>query len=580
MQPRRAKQRGAQFSLSTHLVPGSEPVPHLGARRVGSPPAAKRIRVSVLVRRPRGASAPQFTTRDAFLLPAERHYLTRQQFAAENSARPGDLAKVEAFAGRHGLRVVEVNKAQRKVVLEGSVSALERAFGVTLGRFKLHGRIYRANMTAVHVPPQLAKIVKGVFGFDTTPIARPLFHSLAGSSYSPLDVARLYNFPAGLNGSGQTIALMELGGGYRVGDLTAYFNRLGISPAPQVTAVAVDGVGNQPTGKPNGPDGEVVLDIEVAGAVAPGSHIVVYFAPNTTRGFIDAVNAAIHDATRSPSVISISWGNPEEKWPASARNALNQAFQDAASLGITICVASGDNGSSDGVNDGRNHVDFPASSPHALACGGTHLESSGNAISLENAWPGSGGGFSSAFRMPSWQVNAGVSSGAGAGPQGRGVPDACGDADPATGYRIRVDGQNTVVGGTSAVAPLWAGLIARVNQSLGQNVGLLNPLLYGRLGSSVVHDITAGSNGAYHCQAGWDAVTGLGSPNGANLLAALGGGSGPGPVKPGPGGRTTVVRLQPGQEVELTYQPGGGGSGPGPGRPGPGRPGPGGPGRG
>jgi kumamolisin len=557
------------FSLSTHTVPGSQPV-LLGVRQAGTPPPTKVIRVSVLVRRPQGATAHRFATREAFLLPAERHYLTRQQFVSENRAAPQDVARIEGFARQHNLRIVRVKPAQRIVVLQGTVSNLERAFGLTLGRFQFKGRVYRSNTAPIHVPPQLAKIVKGVFGFDTTPIAQPRFHSLAGSSYTPPRVAQVYRFPATVKGRGQAIGLIELGGGYRTIDLSAYFNRLGISPAPRVISVGVDGATNAPTGNPNGPDGEVMLDIEVAGAVAPKALIVVYFAPNTSRGFIDAVNAAIHDTQNKPSVISISWGNPEKKWPAQVRNALNQAFLDAASLGISICAASGDNGSSDGLNDGQNHVDFPASSPNVLGCGGTHLEATRHIASVENGWPGSGGGFSNAFPMPSWQANAGISSRRPArSRKARGVPDVCGNADPATGYRVRVDGQNTIIGGTSAVAPLWAALIALINQRLGKSVGFLNPLLYGRLGSSVVRDITNGSNGAFHCHPGWDAVTGVGSPSGVNLLNALGGGSVPGPGGPGPGTGRPVVMLKPGQQLEIDGLSGGG---PSPGRPGPGRP--------
>jgi kumamolisin len=205
--------------------------------------------------------------------------------------------------------------------------------------------------------------------------------------------------------------------------------------------------------------------------------------------------------------------------------AMDSAAQDAAALGVSICVASGDNGSSDGVTDGGNHVDFPASSPHVLACGGTNLQSKNGAITSETVWNdgaqggASGGGFSAQFPLPSWQQSAGIQPPSGGG---RGVPDVAGDADPQTGYQVRVDGQSLVIGGTSAVAPLWSGLIALLNEKLGKPLGFLQPTLYGLAASTkALNDITQGSNGAFAAAAGWDAATGLGSPEGANLLKAL-----------------------------------------------------------
>jgi len=236
---------------------------------------------------------------------------------------------------------------------------------------------------------------------------------------------------------------------------------------------------------------------------------------------------AIHDTTNKPSVISISWGGPESTWTAQSMTAFDSAAQDAAALGVTICAASGDNGSSDGVNDNANHVDFPASSPHILACGGTSLQSASGAIKSETVWNdgaqggAGGGGFSSQFPLPAWQASANIKPPSGGG---RGVPDVSGDADPQTGYNILVDGQSMVIGGTSAVAPLWSGLIALLNEKLGKPLGFLQPTLYGLPQTAgALHDITVGSNGAFSAAPGWDAATGLGSPSGENLLQALSG---------------------------------------------------------
>ena len=265
----------------------------------------------------------------------------------------------------------------------------------------------------------------------------------------------------------------------------------------------------------------------MVGAIAPQANIVVYFAPNTDAGFLDAITTAIHDTTHKPSVISISWGGPEVSWTAQAMTAMDDAFQAAATMGITVCAASGDSGSSDGVNDGSDHVDFPASSPFALACGGTSLQASGGSIRSEVVWNdgaangASGGGVSSFFPLPSWQtgLKAVNNQGQSTALSKRGVPDVAGNADPQTGYDVRIDGTNTVIGGTSAVAPLWAALIARINQVSGKPGGYLNPNLYQN--RQALRDITSGNNGDYDATEGWDACTGLGTPNGAALAGVI-----------------------------------------------------------
>jgi kumamolisin len=343
----------------------------------------------------------------------------------------------------------------------------------------------------------------------------------AAAALTPVQVAQLYQFPTSQNGQGQTIGIIELGGGYTPSDLQTFFSKLGL-PQPTVVSVSVDGAQNSPSQPPAGPDYEVALDIEVAGAVAPASRIAVYFAPNTDQGFLDAVGAAIDDTANDPAVISISWGGPESSWTAQSMDAFEQRFQDAAALGITVFCASGDNGSSDGVSDGRAHVDFPASAPHATGCGGTHLEASGTTISSEVTWSGSGGGVSDHFPLPTWQNGAGVPPSVNPGGRvGRGVPDVAGDADPATGYEIVVGGSNTTVGGTSAVAPLWSGLTALLNQGLGKRAGFLNPQIYQPAERATFGDITGGGNGGYSARPGWDACTGWGSPRGQALLDSL-----------------------------------------------------------
>jgi len=515
-------------------IEGSERDPVEGARRVRRAPPDERVEVTVVVR-PQ-ASAPSTAELLSADAPAQRRYLTRREFARTLGAEPADLERVAAFAREYGLDVVWSDAARRSVALTGSVAQMQKAFRTELAYYDSPLGAYRGRTGPVQVPAELADVVEAVLGLDDRPQSAPHFRILsnagdvaqprAGSgSFTPVEVAKLYDYPAGLDGSGQKVALIELGGGYKPADLKAYFARLGITQ-PKVTSVSVDGAKNQPTGDPRGPDGEVMLDIEIVGAIAPGAQILVYFAPNTDRGFLDAITAATHDR-RGPVAISISWGAPEAQWTQQAMTQFDRAFQAAAMLGITVCCASGDNGSSDGIKDGRAHVDFPASSPHVVACGGTRLEASKGAISNEVVWNAAaggatGGGVSDVFALPSWQSAAKVPPSANpGGRRGRGVPDVSGNADPATGYQVRVDGTDAVYGGTSAVAPLLAALVARIAQRLDSPVGFLNPVLYGAAGRSALHDVTKGSNGAYKASKGWDACTGLGSPDGAKLLRVL-----------------------------------------------------------
>lgn len=469
--------------------------------------------------------------------------------SVEGSRVHPDRIKVLNFAKNHGLRL-DTFHSENGISFSGSVHYMERAFGVTLHHLNHpDGNLYRGHLEPVSIPADLKGIITGVFGLDERPVAKPHFRrqvlrkptlpeqsSLIGhrsrlapipgdsgesrvavmppGTFTPPQLAALYNFPTGVTGAGQTIGIIELGGGFRPRDLQTYFQSIGVK-LPTVTSVSVDGGRNAPTRDPDGPDGEVMLDIEVAGAVAPGAHITVYFAGNTDRAFMDAISWAIHDKV---GVISISWGGSESQYTGAALRQFNAILAEAAAVNITVTVASGDNGSSDGVNDGKSHVDFPASSPYVLACGGTSLTASNGAITSEVVWDdgdqggATGGGYSGTFAVPSWQASSGTFT-------GRGVPDVAGNADPNTGYQVLVDGQPTVVGGTSAVAPLWAGLVALLNQSLGRNVGFINPVLYAA--PSALDDIVSGNNGAYQAGPGWDATTGLGSPNGANILAVL-----------------------------------------------------------
>ncbi|HZK99382.1 MAG TPA: S53 family peptidase [Caulobacteraceae bacterium] len=516
--------------MPRHLLAGSDKALPPGAADLGEANPAERLEVSVLLRR---RASDELAARMAGLAGGADPpgHLSREEFAARHGADPADAAALKAFADGFCLAVADEDLPRRTVVLSGTVAQFNRAFDLSLRRIEHPAGTFRGRTGAIYLPEDLAGVVEAVLGLDDRPQASPHFRlapaAAAPTSYTPLEIAAFYGFPAG-TGAGECIAIIELGGGYRPADLAAYFKALGVTPAPKVKAVSVDQGRNAPTGNADGPDGEVMLDIEVAGAIAPAASIVVYFAPNTDAGFIDAVATAAHDAVNKPQVISISWGGPESNWTAQSTTALDEALQAAASMGITVCVASGDSGSGDGVADRADHVDFPASSPWVLACGGTSVRASVGAITAETVWNdgasggASGGGVSGVFPLPAWQRGLAVTRQAGPSALAmRGVPDVSGDADPRTGYAVRIDGADTVIGGTSAVAPLWAALLTRINAAAGRPVGFINPALYAH--AAALNDVQKGDNGDFVASVGWDACTGLGSPKGADLETALAG---------------------------------------------------------
>lgn len=505
--------------MSSHVIlSGSNREHPADAAFMGKPSPDEVIQITLILRRKE--NAPNTA--------AGR--LSHQRFENVQGAQAEDVEAVEHFASEHSFSIVHSNPSARSITLAGKFSEIANAFGADVDLRRVNGKTIRTRQGSLWLHPSLEDRVIAVFGFDQQPVARTRHRVQAQAnpsvSYTPVQVASAYNFPTN-KGANQTIALVELGGGYSASDLTMYWQQLNLPPV-NVTAVGVGGATNNPSGDPQSADGEVALDIQVLGAVAPAAKIAVYFAPNTDQGFYNCVAAAIHDKVRKPSVISISWGMPEDQWTPQSINAFNALFHDAAMLGISVCAASGDSGSSDGESDTADHVDFPASSPWVLACGGTTLQMSGNKITSETVWNNgslggaTGGGVSQHFSKPSYQASLNVPLPVASNPTGRGVPDVAGNADPASGYVVLINGEQMVMGGTSAVAPLWAGLIALLNEKIGKNVGWLHPKLYSKLApGNALHDITTGNNGDFYAHAGWDPCTGLGTPNGAAILKLL-----------------------------------------------------------
>ncbi len=509
-------------------LPGSFRRPVANAQLTSHLSADERIDVTLVLRRRAELDESQITAGT----------LTASELADRFGASPDDVAAVRAAMSAAGVDVIEVDAGSRRVRVAGTISSLEQLFGTTLQQVESTDPTtgvmvaHRHRTGSLSTPAALDGVVVAVLGLDDRPQARAnlvVASRTVSTSYTPPQLATIYRMPNGTDGSGQTLAIIELGGGFAQSDLKTYFAGLGIA-VPSVKAVGVDGAKNVPGKDPQGADGEVLLDIEVAGGIAPKANIVVYFAPNTDAGFLDAVSTAAH-ASPTPTAMSISWGQSEDDWTAQARYAMDQAFADAAAIGVTVTAAAGDNGSSDSTTvTTAVHVDFPSSSPNALACGGTnlHADPKTGVVTSESVWNGgtsggaTGGGISDTFAIPAYQQTSGLPSRHGGG-GGRGVPDVSAVADPQTGYQVYVDGKAAVYGGTSAVAPLWAALACRLAQSAGRRLGLMQTVLYQGAAKGVTpagfRDITTGSNGAYHAAKGWDACTGLGVPDGQALAA-------------------------------------------------------------
>jgi kumamolisin len=459
--------------------------------------------------------------------------LTRSEFIARFGAAPADIALVRRFAREHGFLVSSVNRARRMLHLTGGASALAKAFNVKRVRRGIGTTEWESYDGQIWLPVALAGVVDGVYGFDSRPALERGNEADSSAppadiakSYSPTDVADLYGFPP-CDGRGQSVGVIALGGGYRQSDLRHFFRSMRL-PMPEYRSISVSGARNAPSGALRAYDGEVTGDIQTVGAVVPRARIGVYFAPNTARGFLEAIGTAIHDPIQAITVLSISWGQGEVHFRRRTIHNINRLLLEAAALGVTVCCSSGDHGSFADTFDRKPHVCFPGSSPWALACGGTSLVGARGRIISESVWHNatgaSGGGVSEIFARPEWQQRSRVPS-ASSGFLGRGVPDVASHADPLRGYRIFVNGHWAVGAGTSASSPMWAGLIARLNQGRRQPIGLITPHLYKHFVQlrrhKAVAPITKGSNGMYRARKGWSCCTGLGSPRGARLGAAL-----------------------------------------------------------
>lgn len=539
------------MASKTHVtLPGSRRGKNPAAILVGDVDPKERIVVTI------GLAGPKLPGPDEYV----GQTLTPAELAEKFAAKQEDVNEVAKSLKKFGLKVEEVSLETRSMRVSGTAAAMEAAFQshMAIMRTARQGD-YRGRQGAIRIPAELKGIVTGVFGLDERRMARrksgaavSAIHATALSPLTPADLEQRYNFPPG-DGAGQNIAIAEFGGGYFQDDTVAYctkFNR----PVPNVQAIAVDApaftlqqilaLPKQRRNEELGNSVEVMMDVQIIAGLCPKANISVYFSTFDQRGWVDLLNQVI---TARPVALSISWGLAEDDpgWSQNAVAAINERLNAARLLGITTCVSSGDDGSGDQIDDGQAHVDFPSCSPHALGVGGTMLQKSGTSIKEVTWWesPGrrtgngggsTGGGVSTAFPRPAWQ-NVHIASLNPGSIDGRVVPDVSALAG-APLYDLVFVGESHPNGGTSASAPLWAALIARINANMPvtKQQRFLTPLLYQNgsngqpVGKGSSRDITSGNNvshpkpgNGYKAAPGFDAVTGWGVPDGVKLLNSL-----------------------------------------------------------
>ena len=565
-------------------VVGSQRQARAGAQKVGPADQSENVLVSIYVRQAPGTPALPSLDDYAKTPFDQRQVVSRTELAARYGASSDDLKVVTDFAQAAGLIMVQTDAARRLVQVSGTVAQLSKAFAVALSTYRSSAESYRGYEGNLSLPGNVADIVEGVFGLDNRCMARRSEGGVGTvpSGLLPPAVAQAYNFPVSATGAtGQTIAILEFSGpppndscGFAQSDIDGFVQNLNqqlgtgdLYKAPTVKTVTIAGSsGNKPYDSATNvtsvdPDVEVALDIEVVVTLAQGANVVVYFTSLTEQGWVDAVTQIAADTVNDPSVLSISYGYAEmvanlswPEWTQAAFTQVSQAFQVAALVGMTVLVSTGDDGSNCLANDGKAHVNYPASDPGVISCGGTWIH---NLSPLsEGTWGYTGGGISYLAPLPSWQSTVKLPLCANNdGRVGRSLPDVAGNASPSSGYDLWLYGKSTgdlvatsglgagaaigPIGGTSAVCPLYAALIARINTLLDRRVGYLNPQLYQLGATAVFRDINDGvSNSAlyftgpdhtgtplfspgYKSGAGWDACTGWGVINGTNLLSAL-----------------------------------------------------------
>ena len=502
-----------------------------GAILIGDVDPDERIVVALHLKR---RSPDKFQPGSAGDLARLSPRITRHALAAQRKrTHARAAARIRKFADANGLAVRGVDLAARVVILEASARQMGQIFGAKLYIFDDGQRRFRARIGRLMVPTAIAPWTRAILGFDQRPLtARPVNQLLplagagAGTGLWPTQIAALYDIPLDSDASSVCVGIIALGGGYLPADLAKALTGMRRQDRAVIDQ-SVSGSGNNFGGGTQA-DQEVALDLQIIAGLLPKARIVVYFAPNTIQSLVAAINQAVFDDVHRPQVLSVSWGSAETFWTEPGRDAMQAVLADAMRLRVSVVFAAGDQLATAGVTDGAAHVWFPASSPYALGCGGTlpTLGSDG-ALTAETVWndgfDGTGGGISDVFPVPAYQSNLVLPASVNDGAVRRGVPDVAAVAAGTPGYRVVVNGAETVKDGTSAVAPLWAVLIAIANAQRSTPLGFLNSALYSN--ASLFRPITQGNNRdggkGYDAGPGWNACTGLGVPKGADLIAAL-----------------------------------------------------------
>jgi kumamolisin len=493
-------------------VPGTERTVWPGSREADAVAAGTDVLLTAWLRPRSGSGVDSERARTlASLPPLQRTYAERKALEQQTGADPADLEALRSYCESVGLTVGDSH--WRSVTVSGSIDRLIDAFGATVAIFEDESRQrFRHRSGALHAPPEIVAIVRGIFGLHQWPRSRKL--SSLQRHATPLrahEVAAHYQFPEG-DGRGQTVGVVQLNGVFKPADFDQCMHAQRLSAAHPIVKRVDNAVVEHEIETIK--DLEAALDVQIVASLAPAARIVVYEAPNDERGFLDAVRTALFDDEFAPSVLSISYGWPEHLWTPVALDILDELFTVAALLGVSVYCASGDNGAEIDAA-GKPHVLAPASSPFALACGATVVTTGGS----ESVWEKTGGGFSERFALPPWQAVAQASASGYAVPPARGVPDVAAQQSP--GYYVVMDGVELAMGGTSAVAPMWAALTARINQQIGVPIGLCAPLFY-RQPAGPFHPVTEGGNDRYRAGAPWNPCTGLGIPDGKAIASALG----------------------------------------------------------
>lgn len=541
---------------SPTVLLGSDAIFAANASRIADLDHGSTVDVTVRLRMGRRPPAP----RSAIAAPV---VIDPAQHAMLNSASDADISRVVSFAKRTGLKVVRTDPAQRTMVLRGDAVSFAKAFAVRLGLFR-HGELTRRSYGGpIALNPMLAEVVQAVIGLEDGRAVRTFFQRGAAATpftaLTPATLAAAYSFPPQASGHPPSIAVIGFAREAPRHDVDAYA-RAAHGPPPSIETVKVSDIGQRDSASDDDRDGLSMM-LQVLGALVPQARFTVYLTAPTERGCVEALLAAVH-ASQPHDIICLGWGVAEERLTHPTIDAIDSILHDAATLGITVCAAAGDSGSAIEQGSDLAGVQYPAASPYVLACGGSAL-GPGLARWSECVWnegphgAAGGGGVSALSAIPHWQAASQPPLSVRTHRHGLGVPDVAAHAARQPGVACLIGGRMVACGGTALSTALWAALLARIHQTLAGHghdarLGLITPTLYRLAPLGLFNSPPMGSNepngrvGGYPARFTWDPCTGLGTPNGKALLAAL-----LADREPAPGAAGTVqVR------IDWTWKPG------------------------